>query len=94
MEPVLVTTLHRGVFFGYADSPDTLLSEGRGKLYRARNCIYWPTENHGFVGLAVDGPKEGARVGPPADIGLRDIVSVTDCTSAAVDRWESIKWSR
>jgi hypothetical protein len=91
---VLVTTLHRGVFFGYCEDPDALIAAGTGKLMRARNAIYWPVENHGFLGLAADGPKKGARVGPGADIRLRDIVSVSDCSPGAVDAWEAGLWSR
>lgn len=86
--PVLVTTVHRGVFFGYAE--DT--SGSTIKLYRGRNCIYWPRENHGFLGLAADGPKSGARVGPAADIELRDVTSVAECTEAAAAAWESAPW--
>jgi hypothetical protein len=88
--PVLITTAHRGVFFGYAEdtSGETI------KLKRGRNCIYWPSENHGFMGLAADGPKKGARIGPAADIELRNVTSVTECSSAAVDAWESISWPR
>ena len=93
--PVLVTTLHRGVFFGYCDDPDALLSAGQGRLFKGRNCIYWPVENHGFAGLAADGPKTGARIGPAvAVLRLRDIVSVSDCSPAAVDAWESTTWPR
>ena len=91
---VLVTTAHRGVFFGYCEDPDALVAAGTGALSRARNCVYWPVENHGFLGLAADGPKKGARVGPAADIRLRDIVSVSDCSPAAVDAWEAGLWSR
>lgn len=87
--PVLVTTAHRGVFFGYAE--DT--SGGTIKLTRARNCIYWPRENRGFMGLASDGPKKGSRVGPAADIELRDITSITECAEAAVAAWEAAPWS-
>lgn len=88
--PVLVTTVHRGVFFGYADDTDGATI----KLRRARCCIYWPVENHGFLGLAADGPAKGARVGPPADIELRDITCVAEVTPAAVNRWESCPWAR
>lgn len=87
--PVLVTTLHRGVFFGYAE--DT--SGSTVKLTRARCCIYWPRGNHGFMGLAADGPKSGARVGPPADINLRDVTSVAECSPAAVAAWEAQPWT-
>ncbi len=87
--PVLVTTSYRGVFFGYADETggDTI------KLRRARNCIYWPPEQKGFLGLAAQGPLDGARVGPAADIELRGITSVTDVTPEAVARWEQAPWA-
>lgn len=86
---VLVTTSYRGVFFGYASdtSGETI------KLRAARNCIYWPAAQKGFLGLAKEGPLEGARVGPPADIELRGITCVADVTPAAVARWESQPWS-
>ena len=86
--PVLVTTAHRGVFFGYAENTDgdTI------KLTRGRNCIYWPASNKGFLGLASDGPQKGARVGPAADIELRNITSVSECTETAVTAWESAPW--
>lgn len=85
---VLVTTSHRGVFFGYTtDTSGAII-----KLSRARNCLYWPTENKGFMGLANMGPVKGARVGPSADIELRDITSVALCTDEAVAAWESAPW--
>lgn len=85
---VLVTTSHRGVFFGYATDTDGEMI----KLRAARNCLYWPTENKGFMGLASIGPVKGARVGPAADIELRDITSVAEVTTAAVQAWESAPW--
>lgn len=85
---VLVTTSHRGVFFGYATD-----TEGQTiDLRAARNCLYWPAENKGFMGLANMGPVKGARVGPAADIQLRDITSVALCTPAAVAAWEAAPW--
>jgi hypothetical protein len=85
---VLITTSHRGVFFGYA-----LDTDGETiKLRAARNCIYWPPENKGFMGLANMGPIKGSRVGPAADIELRDITSVAEVTTAAVAAWESAPW--
>jgi hypothetical protein len=85
---VLVTTSHRGVFFGYAtDTAGAMIA-----LRAARNCIYWPAENKGFMGLASMGPLKGARVGPAADIELRDITLVAECTTAAVQAWESAPW--
>ena len=85
---VLVTTAHRGVFFGYATDTDgdTI------KLRAARNAIYWPASNKGFLGLASDGPAKDARVGPPADIELRAVTCVAEVTEAAVAKWESAPW--
>ncbi|MFT4115447.1 DUF6948 domain-containing protein [Bradyrhizobium sp.] len=85
---VLVTTSHRGVFFGYATDTDGAII----KLRAARNCLYWPTENKGFMGLAAMGPMKGARVGPAVDMELRDITSVSLCTEAAVAAWEAAPW--
>lgn len=83
--PVLVTTEFRGVFFGYADdtSGDTI------KLKRARNCIYWPSTQGGFAGLASEGPAKGSRIGAQVElIELRKVTSVTEVTEAAVKAWE------
>lgn len=85
---VLVTTSHRGVFFGYAQK-----TTGKSiKLRGARNCVYWPAENKGFLGLAQMGPASGARVGPAADIELHDITCVAECTQQAVAAWEAAPW--
>jgi hypothetical protein len=87
---VVVTTEHRGVFFGYTtDTSGDLIA-----LRSARNCIYWPAENKGFLGLASMGPLNGARIGPAADIELRKITCVAECTPAAVKAWEAAPWSR
>ncbi len=88
--PVLVTTEYRGVFFGYASdtSGDTI------NLKRARNITYWDAATKGFLGLAENGPGKGCRVGPQADIELRKITCVAECTPAAVGAWESAPWAR
>lgn len=85
---VLVTTAHKGVFFGYAKDTDGAII----KLRAARNCLYWPAEQKGFLGLASEGPVKGARVGPAADLELRDITSVAICTPQAVEAWEKAPW--
>lgn len=86
--PVLVTTAHRGVFFGYA----TETSGGTIKLTRARNCIFWSQSMHGFIGLASIGPDKNCRVGPAADIELRSITSVSEVTPEAVAKWDAQPW--
>lgn len=83
--PVLVTTEFRGVFFGYAE--DT--SGDPITLTNARNCIYWPSSNGGFGGLASEGPAEGARIGARIDkIELRKITSVAEVTERGTQAWE------
>jgi hypothetical protein len=85
---VIVTTAHRGVFFGYADDTtgETIT------LRRARNCVYWSEDVKGFIGLAVNGPSASSRVGAAADITLRDITAVVEVSSAAAEKWESAPW--
>lgn len=86
---VLVTTEHRGVFFGYATRTDGATI----KLARARNCVYWDASVRGFLGLASTGPGPECRIGPPADIELRKITCVADVSDAAVTAWESQPWA-
>lgn len=85
---VLVTTQHRGVFFGYATATDgdTI------KLRAARNCVYWSSDVRGFLGLAATGPTKSCKVGPAADIELRDITCVAECSAASVQAWEASPW--
>lgn len=82
--PVIVTTAHRGVFFGYATKTDgdTIALTG------ARNCRYWSTDMGGFMGLASIGPSKDCKIGPRADIELRNITAVMEVTPAAAKRWE------
>ena len=85
-KPVLVTTEYRGVFFGYAEG-DT--SGDVIDLKRARNCIYWPSGQGGFMGLASEGPAKGARIGARADITLRKVTAVAPVAPEAVEKWET-----
>ena len=84
---VIVTTAHRGVFFGE-------LADDKGKesvvLDRARNIIRW-SGRRGFLGLATYGPEKESAIGATANrILLYDITGVADCTVEAVEafrRW-------
>jgi len=86
--PVLVTTAHRGVFFGYTTDPDAEVI----RLRASRLCVYWSAEVKGFMGLAAMGPTSNCRIGPPADIKLRNITAVASVTPAAVTAWEAAPW--
>lgn len=87
---VLVTTAHRGVFFGYTTKTDGATI----KLRAARNCIYWSSKEKGFLGLASVGPSAACKIGPAADIELRDITCVAEVTDAAAQAWETAPWAR
>lgn len=86
---VLVTTAHRGVFFGYANKTagDTIT------LRAARLCVYWTSDLRGFMGLAANGPGQGCKIGPAADIELRDITAVVAVTPEAEKKWNAAPWS-
>ncbi len=86
--PVIVTTAHRGVFFGYATNIDGETIA----LKRARLCVYWSADVKGFMGLASGGPTASCRIGPAADITLRNITAVVSVTPAAVTAWEAAPW--
>lgn len=55
-------------------------------LDQCRNVLFWPAECKGFLGLAANGPKPGARLGPAADsVELRNITSVANLSKGAAD---------
>ena len=85
--PVLVTTAHRGVFFGYTDKEK--IGEPSITLTNCRNCIYWCAEVGGFLGLAANGPVDGCKIGTiaPLPVLLRDITSVSHVTEKAAKSW-------
>lgn len=85
--PVIVTTAHRGVFFGYADNTDGETI----KLNRSRLCLYWSADLRGFMGLAAMGPNSSCKIGPPADITLRSITAVLEVTPDAEAKWLAAK---
>lgn len=87
--PVLVTTKHRGVFMGYAAEVDGETIN----LKRARLCVYWTSDLRGFMGLATHGPGKGCKIGPPADMQLRDITAVVEVSADAAKRWEDAPWN-
>jgi hypothetical protein len=82
---VLVTTKHRGVFFGWAE-------ETTGEqivLHDARMAIRFGCTK-GILQLAHTGPTSESKIGAPAPrIELRDITSVSDVSETAVAAWNA-----
>lgn len=85
---VLVTTSHRGVFFGYAtDTSGEVI-----QLKRARLCVYWTADLRGFMGLASYGPSSSCRIGPAADMEVRAVTAVIEVSPEAIIQWEKQPW--
>lgn len=88
--PVVVTTSHKGVFFGYgkpSDAPSI-------RIERARMVVYWSADVRSVVGLAATGPTNGCKVGPSAPaVTLRDVTAVIECSEEAAKKFEEAKWS-
>jgi len=92
LRPVLVTTLHRGVFFGYIGS-DYKSGAETIKLTDSRNVVSWSADCKGFMGLAATGPTASCRIGPKSPgTELRNVTSVTDCSDAATAEFEKGHW--
>lgn len=88
---VLVTTAHRGVFFGYQSIG---LKQETISLEDARNVLYWSTDVKGFLGLAATGPSKSCRIGPKVpELTLVDVTSVAKLTPEAVEKFEAAPWS-
>lgn len=88
---VLVTTIHRGVFFGYAS---TGVKEKSITIRNARNCVYWSADVKGFLGLAAAGPSSSCKIGPKVPkLTLTDVTSVSEVSPEAVERWEKNPWA-
>jgi len=86
---VIVTTSHRGIFFGYTtDTTGAII-----KLRACRNCVYWSSDLRGFMGLASQGPNKNCKIGPAADFEVRDITGVVAVSPEAVAKWESAPWN-
>lgn len=87
---VVVTTQYRGIFFGEIienNSPKSI------KLKDAKNCLYWGSSLHGFIGLASSGPDKSCRIGPAMILELYDITSIVECTPEAIKKWEDGSWA-
>lgn len=92
MQPVLVTTDNRGVYFGYC--VDETTAPGQLVLKDARVCVEWTTDMRGFLGLADVGPSDTCKVSRPTSrIVLYGISTISECTPEAAARWEEAPWS-
>ena len=88
--PIMVTTEHHGVFFGYGVVSD----KETIRIEDARMVVFWPEDSHGICGLANKGPGQGAKIGPRVKaITLRAVTAVFEVSSTAAAAWEREPWS-
>lgn len=89
--PLVVTTSHRGVFFGYGVPSDAQTI----RIERCRMVVYWSADVRSVVGLAANGPTNGCRIGPTAPaITLRDVTAVIEVSDEVANKFEDAPWSK
>jgi len=91
---VVVTTEHKGVFFGYIPSTQSTGTK-TVSLKSARMCVYWSPAMKGVFGLASIGPDSGCKISPMCPrLALQGVTAIMECTDAAVANWEAAPWAR
>ena len=89
-QPLVVTTAHRGVFFGYGVPSDAQTI----RIERARMVVYWSADVRSVLGLAANGPSNACKVGPAVQgVTLRDVTSVIECSEEATKKFEAGPWA-
>lgn len=88
---VVVTTLHRGVFFGKLDKYNE--EKKWIKLEDARMAVYWSSDIRGVLGLASCGPSKNCKISfAVPKLTLTDVTAVIMASKEAVDAWEKQPW--
>lgn len=86
---LVVTTEHKGVFFGYGEPTNDKVI----RLTEARMCVYWSSDVRSVVGLAASGPTKNCKVGPAAPaIVLQAVTSVMEVSKEAEEKWIQAPW--
>lgn len=90
--PVLVTTAHRGVFFGFVKV--LLNTENVIVLTQVQMAVMWSQAMKGVFGLASIGPDKGCRIGGAVpELTLVGVTAVAPCTPEAVKRFQDAPWA-
>lgn len=84
--PVIVTTEHRGVFFGYATDTTGVSVNLTG----ARMAIAFGT-TRGVMELAETGPTSRSKISARADMEVRKVTAVFEVTAVACEAWEAAR---
>ena len=85
--PVLITTVHRGVFGGLIDNATDVTQPTITNITEARMAIRWGTTD-GVMQLANTGPTSKSKISAPATIAaLNGVTAVFDITEEAWAKW-------
>lgn len=86
---LVVTTIHKGVFFGYGQPTNSKTI----RITDARMCVYWSADVKSVLGLAATGPSPTCKIGPSVpSLILRDVTSVMEVSEQAAKNWELAPW--
>lgn len=90
-KPVVITTEHRGVFFGYVADDSKLPNEIA--LEQARMCVYWSCDVKGVLGLAATGPSKSCKITHSIPkLTVYKVTAVLSCSPQATEQWEQGTW--
>src|ERR1700757_498408 len=88
--PLIITTEHKGVFFGYG----TPSGDETIKIEQVRMVVYWAPSVRGLLGLAANGPDKACRISPPAPaVTLRKVTACIEVSPEATKKFEDAPWS-
>jgi hypothetical protein len=88
MKNILITTKHRGVFFGRVADEEPIDGEHIHNVKSAKMAIRFGTDR-GVVQLAETGPTESSRISAKADMPIiRDVTAVFSVTDDAAQKWD------
>ena len=89
---IVITTEHKGVFFGYGDP--ALKADKTITATQVRMCVHWSESVRGVLGLAATGPDKNCRITPAVpSIALSGVTAIMECSEAAVKAWEAGPWN-
>lgn len=88
MKAIIITTKHRGVFFGRVAENEPIDGEHIKNVHGCRMAIQFGTDR-GVMQLAETGPTDRSKISARADMPIiRDVTAVMSVTDAAAELWD------
>ena len=92
MKAVVAVSKHKDVMFGYVEDSFELGVDERVILKKSRQCLYFPTEQRGFMSLAAKGPVGCCELSMECpETTLLGTVRLCLCTEEAEKKWNSFR---